>query len=537
MYDIDTIDEVFEAKDYPPTAEQRNVVETIAKHFYKRREDRSIIVVTAVAGAGKTATCLDVYKVLTADLARQSIQFVAFGVKAKDEMVSRGVDKKHARTLNGLGNANLSRFARARGLALDVKDSYAKSYNLLRMTDEKFRLFDIAPVRRFAMKMIDFVKSECLSSFDRERLEKLADHYEVFIDLAYDECQDEYGTTFDELEDKAYEWIAAAMCLNNVIPESGKWTIDYNDQVYLPVVLKIKCFENDLIIVDEAQDLSIANKRLVDRCLRKNGVLVLVGDDYQCIYAWRGCPVDGLKATLGRERLNPISTPLTYNWRSGKEIIKFAQGICPDIQCGNGKDANVTTEDVKKFEVTDLSGDVAVLSRLRAPLISYAIECLKADIPFTFRFSLQYIIDTIKVIGDSTLSIRAFKRRLNVYIGGKTEQYTQQDADTALEELEDFSAIMAVLLSKVRATDKVSNLTQVIEDLNERIRKSDGSLCLSTIHGSKGMEWETTYLLGYEDIGNRARKDWKIIEARNLKFVACTRAKTNLIFLQDIDDA
>ncbi len=532
MYDQDIIDEIFDAKDFPPTDEQRRMVEIIAGNFYSKRTDRKIIVATAVAGAGKTATCLDLYNVLYRDFAGQYIQVVSFNVKAKNELIERGIETKHAKTLNGLGHANLSRYARGRGLKLNVVDSVIKSGHCLKLADKA--LYEISPVRRFARKMIDFTKAECLKTFGRHRLEQIADHYEVFIDLANDECEEKYNMTIDELEDAAYECVGKAMAVNNQVPSSGEWMIDFNDQVYLPVILGIKCFENDLLIVDEAQDLSVANKHLVNRCLKKNGILVLVGDDFQCIYAWRGCEVDGLSKTLGREHLNPISVPLTYNWRSGRQIIEHAQTICPEIQCGNGKEAVVKTENIAEFEVTKLDGDVAVLSRLRAPLISYAIECLKANKPFTFRFSLQFIIDNIKMITkDESLSIRAFKRRLNAWIKAKTQLYAQQDADTALEELEDFTTIMATLLEKVTTTDKVSDLIAVIKQLNKEIKKADGSLCLSTIHGSKGLEWETTYLIGYENIGNRARKNWKIKEARNLKFVACTRAKTYLIFLQE----
>lgn len=529
MYCQDTIDAYFDTKEFAPTDEQRRMVEVIAGNFYSNRNSRKIIVATAVAGAGKTATCLDLYNILADNLAGQYIQLVAFNVKAKDELIERGVDSKHAKTLNGLGHANLSRYARGRGLKLNVTDM--KTTTILRQTNED--LYAIAPVRRFARQMIGFVKAECLKTFERPRLEQIADHYEVFIDLAYDEAEEKYGKTVEELEALAYEWIADAMRQNNIVPENGEWMIDYNDQVYLPVVLGIKCFQNDLLIVDEAQDLSVANKHLVSRCLKKNGVLVLVGDDYQCIYAWRGCEVDGLSKTLARTQNNPIATPLTYNWRSGKQIIEFAQGICPDIQCGNGKEATVKSEDLAEFDVLKLDGDTAVLSRLRAPLISYAIECLKADKPFTFRFSLQFILDNIKQITKDDLQIRAFKRRLNTWIDEKTELYNQQDADTALEELEDFAAIMATLLEKVTTTQKVSDLVAVIKDLDKRIKEADGSLCLSTIHGSKGLEWESTYVIGYEDIGNRAKKDWKITEARNLRFVAATRAKTNLVFLQD----
>ncbi len=530
MFYEDFINSYLDATEYKPTAEQRNVVHTIAKHFYQRRTSRSIIVVTAVAGAGKTATCLDVYNVLTHDLAHQYIQFCAFNVKAKDEMISRGVEPKHAKTLNGLGHANLARYAKARGLKLDV--TTLKTIHVLQQTNHK--LAEIAPVRRFAKQMMGYAKAECLTDFSRERLEAIADHFEVFIDLSYEECQERYGMSFDALEAEAYEWIATAMRQNNVVPEDGVWMVDFDDQVYLPVVLGIKCFENDLIIVDEAQDLSKANKRLVDRCLKKNGVLVLVGDDYQCIYAWRGCEVDGLAATLGRERLNPISAPLTYNWRSCEEIIDFAQGICPDIKCGNGKHGMVNDMPLHKFNISNLvDTNVAILSRLRAPLIQYAIECLKNDIPFTFRFSLQFIIDNVKRIGDASLSIRAFKRRLNTWVDEKTAQYQQQDADSALEELEDFAVIMETLLERVNTTHKVSDLVAAIRLLDEKIRTADGSLCLSTIHGSKGLEWETTYVIGFEDIGKRATKAWKATEARNLKFVAVTRAKTNLILLRE----
>jgi superfamily I DNA/RNA helicase len=530
MYDLDLIDETFEAKEYPPTAEQRQLVETIAQAFYGNRDGRKIIVCKAVAGAGKTATSLDVYNVLTSNLEGQTIQCVAFNVKAKDEMIARGVEPKHAKTLNGLGHSNLSYYARNRGLKLDVQDGLKVS-NLLRRTDRA--LAEIAPARRFAKKLIDFVKAHGLKTFDRETLEGLADHYEVFIDLTYEECEDTYNITLDELESKTYEWIGRTMVENNRVPTEGDWVIDFNDQVYLPVVLGIRCFQNDLMIVDEAQDLSLANKRLVDKCLKKNGVLVLVGDDYQCIYAWRGCEVDGLSKTLGRTNLDVTAAPLTYNWRSGKQIIEFAQTICPDIQCGNGQEATVSDVGMEDFDVLKLEGDVAVLSRLRAPLVSYAIECLKADKPFTFQFSLKFLIDTIKQIGDSDLSIRAFKRHLATYVETKRVLYTQQDADTALEDLEDFAAIMDTILEKVRTTDKVSDLVDYIKELDRRIKASDGSLCLSTIHGSKGLEWDTTYIIGYAEIGNRATKDWKVTEARNLRFVAATRAKTNLIFLQE----
>ena len=47
MFDLDLIDDIFAAKEYPPTAEQRQLVEKVAAAFYGSRNSRQIIVCTA----------------------------------------------------------------------------------------------------------------------------------------------------------------------------------------------------------------------------------------------------------------------------------------------------------------------------------------------------------------------------------------------------------------------------------------------------------------------------------------------------------
>lgn len=529
------IAKVVSTKDYIPTAEQLNVIRTVTGEFYKLRANngRTIVVVTAVAGAGKTETVVDIYKVIADDLGQSRVQFIAFSVKSRDELVKRGISGKHARTLNGLGHSNLSYFAKGRGLTLEVNDS--KNVTILRNLSSG--LAKIGPARRFAAKLMSYIKAECLTNFTRDRLESLADDYGLFLDVSFDECRTLYGCSFDELEKRVYAWTADAMTTGNIVPthNGDDWVIDYDDQIYLPIILKIKCFENDLIIVDEAQDLSIANKKLVNRCLKKNGVLVLVGDDYQCIFAWRGCPVDGLEATLSRSDLNTIHTPLTFNFRSCHEIIDNAAVICPAIKCGTGRYGMLRTIERKHLDVTELNGDIAILSRTRAPLIGFAIECLKADVPFTFRISLGFLKTSIAeaTAENNDLSIRAFRRRWNAHVTAKQVQYKIQDADQALDELEDTNSIIETLLDRLTGIDKVRDLLAEIDTLEAHIRDSDGSLCLSTIHGSKGLEWAITYVIGYDTIGNGCRRDWQTTEARNLRLVAVTRAKDELVFVNE----
>lgn len=528
------IENVINAKEYPPTAEQLTFIETVTNHFYAPRSQRSIIVAAAVAGAGKTATCLDIYNVLTQDLRYQYIQLVAFNVDAKKELVKRGVSPKHAKTLNGLGYANLLRFAKSRGLkpVLDVECNLDKMTHCLRQADPE--LFKLSPVRKFAKSLMGFCKAECKTKFDRATLEGLASHYEVFIDVTPEELE-ELDISLDELERQGFAWVAKAMEINNRIPASGEWLIDFNDQVYLTVIHKVQCFQNDLMIVDEAQDLSVADKKLVHACLKSNGILVLVGDDYQCIYAWRGCHVNNLQKTVGMTNLNVIETPLTYNFRSCEEIIEGAQQDCPHIQCGTGRHGSVETAPLAEFKVTELSGDVAVLSRTRAPLVGYAIECLKADVAFSFRMSLKFLSGFVSQVSDgkADLSIRAFNRRLNAFAAARAEQYRFQDAEQALEELNDNVAILETIIEKnLISTDTVGDLLLAIGKLDKEIQKADGGIKLSTMHGSKGLEWDETYLIGFADIGKNCYKDWKQTEARNLRLVARTRAKNRIVFLE-----
>lgn len=525
------IEQVFAAKEYPPTAEQRKFVETVCGLFNSPRNTRPIVVADAVAGAGKTATVIDIYNVIASEGGRGFFQLVAFNVDAKQELISRGVAPKHAKTLNGLGHANLSRFARSRGLTLVVDEN--KPSNCLRSVNRE--LFDIGPVRKFARSLFSFCKSECLTTPSYNRLTRLADHFELFIDITEEELR-ELDTTLDDLEREAFAWVQLALTVNNTIPKGGEWIIDFNDQVYLPVVLGIDCFQNDLLIVDEAQDLSIADKRLVDRCLKDNGVLVLVGDDYQCIYAWRGCRVNSLQATINNPKLDVVRTPLTYNFRSCKEIIEEAQNDCPHIECGTGRSGSVSRLPASEFDVQGQSGDVALLSRTRAPLIGYAIECLKTGTPFTFRFSLKFLVDFVdQVAGSQELQIRSFRRRLNKFVAAKLEQYEINGAEQAIEDLNDNVAILETIIDQnSTSTDTVGHLVAAIEKLDREIQNSEGALNLSTIHGSKGLEWDTTYLLGFESIGQNCYKDWKLVEARNLRLVARTRAKNNLIYLEDV---
>src|SRR6185369_17557401 len=75
--------------------------------------------------------------------------------------------------------------------------------------------------------------------------------------------------------------------------------IDFNDQLYLPVIFGAEFTKYDWVFADEAQDISNLQLEMLRRSLAKNGRFVGVGDSAQAIYGWRGASRDAIP-NLGR---------------------------------------------------------------------------------------------------------------------------------------------------------------------------------------------------------------------------------------------
>jgi ATP-dependent exoDNAse (exonuclease V) beta subunit len=75
------------------------------------------------------------------------------------------------------------------------------------------------------------------------------------------------------------------------------------------------------ILVDEAQDVSPIQHRLIDAC--NISEIVLIGDRQQSIYGWRDADIG-----LFQERVaNSLARPLTQNLRSLPEIVQFVDRV------------------------------------------------------------------------------------------------------------------------------------------------------------------------------------------------------------------
>lgn len=98
------------------------------------------------------------------------------------------------------------------------------------------------------------------------------------------------------------------------------------------------------------------------------------------------------------------------------------------------------------------------------------------------------------------------------------------------------------ILSRSKAFESITALLSYVDDLREIKQKNkmsmDSELILQTIHGSKGLEYDTVYLVGLQEgmlPHKKAITEASIEEERRLMYVAMTRAKKKL-YLCAVDD-
>jgi hypothetical protein len=108
--------------------------------------------------------------------------------------------------------------------------------------------------------------------------------------------------------------------------------IDYDDMIWLCVVLNVPMFKFDMLMWDESQD---GNKCQQELAFMAGHRLVLCGDRHQAIYGFAGADSEALinmEKRLGESPRGVKILPLTVTRRCGKAIVAEAQKIVPEFE-------------------------------------------------------------------------------------------------------------------------------------------------------------------------------------------------------------
>lgn len=275
--------------------------------------------------------------------------------------------------------------------------------------------------------------------------------------------------------------------------------------------------------------------------------LLVVGDERQAIYGWRGASAKSLDDLQRRFKLRRM--PLTVSFRCPENIIKHAQRIVPYIKADkpggrvfNWEVDKETDEGGKAvnpgpawFPEDFVRGSV-VLCRNNAPLIKLGFAFIRYGIPcyFTGRDMAASLKKIVQALPTST----TLQSALQSWYEDETDKLMEKKKYAQLDAVTDrYEALSAIILGS-SAQDKTS-LIRGIEKLFMR-QPSPEAIELSTIHKAKGKEWPIVYFLNEHLIPGRwvleaynndvPGSEEAMVQEDNLRYVAVTRAMDTLVY-------
>lgn len=232
------------------------------------------------------------------------------------------------------------------------------------------------------------------------------------------------------------------------------------------------------IVIDEFQDVNAAQIQMVERMLHPRARLIIVGDDAQNIYTWRGSNVQFI-LDLHKKIPGLVDDQLRTNYRSSAAIVAAANGVLRHIPSLPWKE-------------TMIAARVGASAR--------------PEVHFFWRAS------------DETAWVL---RRLH-------ELETQHPTWT-FAVLSRTNADLFRIEEVLQAKGRPYRLRDVFEDIV--ITTGPRTLDLVTLHAGKGLEWDCVFLIGCNDETFPASKQpAEILCERRLFYVGVTRAREMLYF-------
>lgn len=476
----------------------------VLDHFRAGKED---LVVTARAGAAKTTTAIDGLGVRPR---RSRAVLCAFAKDIASELADRikasGDTWADARTLHSIGFRTINR-----ALGRQVPNGRREielAARLCELAEDEEPIEDIARLAVLAKEIAPE------AAHDVNRLEEIA----LDFGLAGDE-EDDQGWT---LTDRA---AGAALVVRASRDVSGD--ISFADMLYLPIALDLQPDQVDLVVIDELQDLCLAQVRLATRMRRPGGRVVGFGDPRQAIFSWRGA-APGIMEHIA-QHLRARRLALSVSFRCGRAIIDLARTIVPDIEAAPGAAAgSVWTASASQLPALVAPGDF-VLSRTNAPLARTCLSILRAGkrAAIAGRDFATGLIKLVTTLGRGGASIDTFRMRLLGWREREVARAIAAKRQARADLVDDQAAMLGDLASDAQTVDAlIAMLRRLFDDSGDEPR-----VMCSTIHRAKGLERDRVFVLQETLDAMRPATPGEELEEANLRYVAITRARRDLIWI------
>ncbi|CAM8622667.1 ATP-dependent helicase [Candidatus Planktophila dulcis] len=302
--------------------------------------------------------------------------------------------------------------------------------------------------------------------------------------------------------------------------------------------------------IDEYQDVSPVQQRLINAWLGKRNDICVVGDPAQTIYSFAGATPVFLNtftqrfpdAEVIRLSTGYRSTPeitfaanaLLRHGAMGQELVAQNDHGSAPIVVGYSDEAAEVNGVLS--EITELlsSGtpphEVAILARTNSQLKSVERAMQKVNLPYQVR-STERFFDR-REVRDFLSEVRKASVIPAEGQGWIDELRTLAQPYLTGEAIDGIAA----LLHLARELDSDENFTPktlrgYLREVEDRVQQNNPPtmpvITLATLHAAKGLEWERVFLIGASE-GQLPVSDASIDEERRLFYVGITRAKADL---------
>jgi DNA helicase-2/ATP-dependent DNA helicase PcrA len=310
--------------------------------------------------------------------------------------------------------------------------------------------------------------------------------------------------------------------------------------------------------IDEYQDISPLQQRVINAWLGSRQELCVVGDPAQTIYSFAGATPVFLN-TFTQRFPDAEVIRLTSGYRSTPEITLMANTVLRSASMGqelvaqndHGTKPSIAAYKDESAEIAGVVKDIgellsdgaaaqeiAILARTNNQLNSIEKAIAAAGLPYQVRNNERFF---------DRMDVREFLK------GVRTASVIPTEGVYWLDELRTLSQPfltgatidgIAGLLHLARELDADDSfapktLRAYLREVEDRVQQNNPPtmpvLTLATLHAAKGLEWERVFLIGVSESilpfesGNTGPENQSTIdEERRLFYVGITRAKKDL---------
>src|SRR5690625_4017117 len=332
-----------------------------------------------------------------------------------------------------------------------------------------------------------------------------------------------------------------------------------------------------IFLVDEFQDVSPLQYRLLKGWLGDRDDLCVVGDTSQTIYSFTGATADYL-LDFTQDFPDATQIKLIRDYRSTPQIVDLANRLLQErtkadtpsmprwpepLELISQRDSGpapvfaecthdqaeaewVATQIQQLLAAGHKGADLAILFRTNAQSATFEQVLSDANISYQVRgaerfFNRREVRDGILQLraaaksGDGVAGAEVVTRIKDVLASLGYTPVAPQQSGAVRERWESLNAIVNLAEDLVATRGDQVTLDVVVAELDERASHQHApvmeGVTLASIHSAKGLEWDTVFLVGLTE-GlmpiSFATEEKNIDEERRLFYVGITRAKTQL---------